>query len=190
MNISWVPVVLWLVAVGAFVFVAWRGGAGGKGEFKLVVRERDIFRFVLVGVLLLVVGGLVWLVVEYAARPLVNEGAKRGSIDWSLAVYWLTMGILFFWTLRYDPGMRNDAAVKRNRASGVYDDPEFKRRIRPLNVLRWSAAAVMFVVFGIEVFTPTATSTVRNLLWVLAWVILAVFGTITRRWRKLMREGA
>ena len=98
------------------------------------------------------------------------------------AVVWLSLRReIAFWRI-----------LKRNRAAGMYDDPEFKRRIRPLSTLRYSlvgAEMLMAVVaiWALQLGLSPEIGLPISLFGILALTVWLHF--VNRRWRKLMTDG-
>src|SRR5512135_2598616 len=67
----------------------------------------------------------------------------------AFAGWMVALAITAFFSFRYI--VRFGRQVKHNREMRMYDDPEFKRRIRPLNILRYGVAGaeILFAVAGI-----------------------------------------
>ena len=95
-----------------------------------------------------------------------------------------------FFSMRYMIRFRQQ--VKRNRDAGMYNDPDFKRQIRPLNIMRYSLVAV-------EVLSLVPAIWANKLgvppeIWFPIFVIIilaitVVLYVIDHRWRKLMTKG-
>ncbi len=82
--------------------------------------------------------------------------------------------------------------VKRNRAAGMYDDPAFKRRIRPLRA--WRSRLMVAEVLALPAAVASMVLGSSPLAWfgVSLAVILGLaiaLAAVDRRWRR-MREGA
>ncbi len=102
----------------------------------------------------------------------------------------LAVAAIAFFGFRYI--IRFGRTVTANRKAGVYDDPEFKRRIRPLNILRYilvggelvlAVVAIAAVQLGVppEMAVPIFAAVLL--------VIAIVAHVVERRWRKLMTKG-
>ncbi len=102
----------------------------------------------------------------------------------------LALAITAFFSGRYI--LRFGRQVKHNREAGIYDDPEFKRRIRPLNVLRYSLLGVELLlavvwISALELGLPSEPAFWIGVILVVAITIPAL--VVERRWRKLMTKG-
>ncbi len=107
-----------------------------------------------------------------------------------IAGYWLAFAITAFFSFRYV--IRFGQQVKRNRAAGVYDDPEFKRRIKPLNIWRYGLAGAQGLVAVVLISAlefGLAPETVFRIGVILVVAILVPALVVERRWRKLMIKG-
>jgi len=111
---------------------------------------------------------------------------------WLTSLPWLAaLAVVAFFSLRYMVNFGRQ--VKHNREAGVYDDPEFKRRIRPLNILRYSLVAAELVLAILAIWTfqllgvpPEIESPI---VVAIVLVITIVLYVVDRRWRKLMIKG-
>ncbi len=108
--------------------------------------------------------------------------------EWTgFAVFFLAV-VVFGWRSR----MRFWKRLKENRAAGIYADPEFKRRIRPLNILRYgfigfqlALAALMVLLMLLRVWFDTLAY-----IWFALILITAVPALVVeRRWNNLMMHG-
>jgi hypothetical protein len=95
-----------------------------------------------------------------------------------------------FFSLRYMT--RFQAQVQRNRQAGSYDDPGFRRRIRPLNFQRWGVVAgeLLLVIPAIG----ASMVGVAPAIWISAFLVLFIpvfiwSLVVERRWRRLMTKG-
>ncbi len=82
--------------------------------------------------------------------------------------------------------------VKKNRAAGMYADPEFKRRIRPLNILRYGLTGVelLTVVPGAWALWAGMPAETVAVVWFAVLVPVAIWSIVVDfRWRKLMTKG-
>ena len=82
--------------------------------------------------------------------------------------------------------------LKRNRAAGMYDDPAFKKRIKPLNIQRYSLLAIMIMSLCPSIWLFQARADLET--WVSVFAVLFVpaqigLHLVNRRWRKLMTDG-
>jgi hypothetical protein len=112
-------------------------------------------------------------------------------IDRLTFVAWLAvLAVTAFFSFRYM--IRFQRQVKHNREAGIYDDPEFKRQIRPLNIMRYSLvkAEVLSVV---PVIWASAVRLAPE-IWIPVWLVLFLpiaieLYFVDRRWHKLMTKG-
>ncbi len=112
-------------------------------------------------------------------------------IDRLIFIAWMALlPVTAFFSLRYS--IRFGQQVKRNRAAGVYDDPEFKRRIKPLNIWRYGLAGAQGLVAVVLISAlefGLAPETVFRIGVILVVAILVPALVVERRWRKLMTKG-
>jgi hypothetical protein len=104
-------------------------------------------------------------------------------------IYGALIGVAFF-SFRYMIRFRQQ--VKQNRASGVYDDLEFKRRISLLNIMRYSLIATDMLlgaaaIWAIGVRIPIW---VWFPIWGIIFIVVLIWGSVVEyRWRMLMTKG-
>lgn len=115
-------------------------------------------------------------------------------VSWTDILTWVVMLVAFvaivFLSLRYM--IRFQRQVKHNREAGVYDDPEFKRRIRRLNIMRYSLAAaeVLSVVPTIWASALEVAPEIWVPVWLVFFLTIAIgLFVVDHRWRKLMIKG-
>ncbi len=112
-------------------------------------------------------------------------------IDWTFVLFLLAWGVIAFFGLRYT--LRFQQTMKRNRAAGMYDDPQFKRQIRRINMARFGLTGLQLLVAGFAIWELNAGA-LPNVVFDVAMVILLVTLIpsliVDHRWQKLMREGA
>ncbi len=111
-------------------------------------------------------------------------------IDWTFVLFLLAWGVIAFFGLRYT--LRFQQTMKRNRAAGMYDDPQFKRQIRRINMARFGLTGLQLLVAGFAIWELNAGA-LPNVVFDVAMVILLVTLIpsliVDHRWRKLMKEG-
>ncbi len=112
-------------------------------------------------------------------------------IDRLIFIAWMALlPVTAFFSLRYI--IRFGQQVKRNRSAGMYDDPEFKRRIRPLNILRYSLVGLELVLAIVAIWAFQLGLPPDIGFPILFAIVLALtiwLYIIDRRWRKLMIKG-
>ncbi len=107
------------------------------------------------------------------------------------AGWMVALAITAFFSFRYI--VRFGRQVKHNREIRMYDDPVFKRRIRALNILRYSvvAAEILVAVGGIWASELGVAQEVWFPIGVVLILALMVVGLVAeRRWRRLMTKGS
>lgn len=118
----------------------------------------------------------------------IAAGPWDQTLDWAVPA--ATILVVGFYSLRDIIMFRR--TVKKNRAAGLYDDPEFKRRIRPLNILRYGLVGVELLSVGpalwaLQAGMPAETVAV---VWFAVLVPVAIWSIVVGyRWRRLMTRG-
>ncbi len=114
-------------------------------------------------------------------------------MPWAEIGVWVVMAailvvVVFGWRSEFKFLRR----MRQNRAAGVYDDPEFKRRIRPLNVLRYGLLGLQLLPAPLLVLLLALgfkSATVMYTLVAAECVVMIPALVVEHRWKKLMTEG-
>ncbi len=145
-------------------------------------------------------------------RPLLAVARFSGSADlvltsavlespqrWAVNVPWLDLAgytglaaIMVVVVLSWRNQFRFIRRVKENRAAGVYADPEFKRRIRPLNIWRYGLVGLQFLLLVPFAALWSMGVDPETLMYVFVGLILLTLipsHIVDRRWKKLMTDG-
>ena len=112
-------------------------------------------------------------------------------VDRLTFIGWLAvLAITAFFSFRYV--IRFGRQVKLNRAAGLYDAPEFKRRIKPLNIWRYGLVAAMLLE-GVAAIWASLMGVAPRVYWTVFLIFLVPISiwaeVLERRWRRLMTKG-
>ncbi len=116
-----------------------------------------------------------------------------GEMLWTavvaMAVWLLVLLVVGFFSLRYR--IQFERKVKQNRDAGLYNDPEFKRRVRRFMVLRLSLTAAL-VLSGVPAIWAIRTGLAIE-TWFPVWIIFFIpisigLSIVDLLWHRLMTK--